>query len=298
MPSLFASPAEQIASMRGDVSSGWWNTPAPEPRLTQSYGGSYGGTPGQISYASATETIPGISSLINQINRTAAKSAQDVRIPQGPALEKKSSANIAAQLTGEVPADVMNLLAQEGAERGVAMGSPGSPNASAAYLRALGLTSLQQQQVGEQNLTAALARNPAAPIYDPSQLVLTPYQAAQLQMQQTRSGGGGGYSIAPSRGGGGGSQGPFSYTPDVGGTTQTGTTPSGPSIPFDWQASTFPPGYGSIPMGEPGTGTTGIVPPGSEYDPNLGIYYDPAGNQFYSGDTAQPIDFEGFSLGG
>lgn len=131
--------------------------------------------------------IPGIESLtqaINQLNQTAQQSANAGRIPNATGLETQSSGLIGQELAGQVPQDVLNLLAQQGAERGVAMGSPGSANANAAYLRALGLTSLDQQQRGEANLTSALGRNPAAPIVDPSRFVMTPEQAARLALAQ------------------------------------------------------------------------------------------------------------------
>ena len=39
--------------------------------------------------------------------------------------------NINSEVSGQLPADVVNQIAQAGAERGVATGSPGSPNANA-----------------------------------------------------------------------------------------------------------------------------------------------------------------------
>ena len=75
----------------------------------------------------------------------------------------KEMANIQAQLSGQVPQDVINVLGQQGAERGIAMGSPGAPNANAAYLRALGLTSIGQQQQGLQNLSSVIQQVPIQP---------------------------------------------------------------------------------------------------------------------------------------
>jgi hypothetical protein len=127
-----------------------------------------------------------ISDLINSITRGAQTQALQARIPGGPALEEQSSANIGSELRGELPADVLRQLQQQSAERGVATGSPGSPNTNAAYLRALGLTSLDLTGRGQSQLTAAEGRNPAAPIYDPSAQLITPYQGAQLGAEQTR----------------------------------------------------------------------------------------------------------------
>jgi hypothetical protein len=72
--------------------------------------------------------------------------------------------NIQSETAGQLPADVISLLTQQGAERGIATGSPGSPNSNAAFLRALGLTSLDMTQRGQQNLTSILPTLPGAGI--------------------------------------------------------------------------------------------------------------------------------------
>lgn len=127
-----------------------------------------------------------ISDLINSITRNAQTQALQARIPGEAGLETQSSANIGSELRGELPADVVRTLGQQAAERGVATGSPGSPNTNAAYLRALGLTSLDLTGMGQSQLTAAEGRNPAAPIFDPSSQLITPYQGATLGAEQTR----------------------------------------------------------------------------------------------------------------
>lgn len=57
----------------------------------------------------------------------------------------------------------------------------GGPNANAAYLRALGLTSLGMQQQGEQNLSGAVARTPRTPLLDPASFFVTPGQLQEAQ---------------------------------------------------------------------------------------------------------------------
>lgn len=128
----------------------------------------------------AAPDLTSLTDLVNTLNRNAQTSANAARIPNNPALEQASSANIANLLGGVIPQDVRNNLYQSAAERGVAMGSPGSDNANAALLRSLGLTSLDLQQLGQQNLTAADARNPAAPIFNPGSQLITPAQLGQL----------------------------------------------------------------------------------------------------------------------
>lgn len=61
--------------------------------------------------------------------------------PAIAALNKQSFGNISSEFNGELPQDVVNQIAQRGAERGISTGV-GSANNGAAYLRALGLTSL------------------------------------------------------------------------------------------------------------------------------------------------------------
>lgn len=124
-----------------------------------------------------------LTASLNSINQAAQKAAQAGRIPNNPALEAQSSKNIGAELGGQVPGDVISLLGQQGAERGVAGGfDTSSPNANAAYLRALGLTSIGQMDKGQTHLTEADARNPIAPIVDASKYTLTPAESAQINL--------------------------------------------------------------------------------------------------------------------
>lgn len=71
--------------------------------------------------------------------------------------------NIGSLLKGVIPSDVMSQLYQAGAERGIGMGSPGSPNVNAAMLRALGLTSLGLQEQGLGDLSKVIAQVPIQP---------------------------------------------------------------------------------------------------------------------------------------
>lgn len=163
--------------------------------------------------------ISDVTNLINSLTRRAQSQALSARIPGAAVMEEQSSRNIGTELRGELPADVLRQIQQQAAEGGVGRGTSGAPANEAAYLRALGLTSLDLTGRGQQELSAAYARNPAAPIFDPASLLITPYQGAQLglqagqlalgqteaaqraayeQAQLARSGGGGG-----GRGGGG-----------------------------------------------------------------------------------------------
>ena len=164
------------------------------------------------------QTLTDITNALDQANQQKANAG---RIPNAPALEEASSANIGSALRGEVPTDVMNVLAQGAAERGVRTGSPMGPATNTDYLKSLGLTSTGMMNTGQQWLSAADARNPAAQVTPAAGLYQTIEQqklaerqlAQQLQIAEmnnatqraiaamggSRGGGGGGGtpSIAP-----------------------------------------------------------------------------------------------------
>lgn len=162
--------------------------------------------------------IEQITQLVNEINQRAQQSANAGRVPGGAGLEQQSSGNIGSALRGEVDPSTMNLLGQQAAERGASTGSPMGPGSNADYLRSLGLTSLDRMNTGQGWLSAATARNPAAPIYDAGNQVLTAAQlqqailareqmANQLRIAQMNA--------ANRRGGGGGGGGPRSSAPPI-----------------------------------------------------------------------------------
>lgn len=123
--------------------------------------------------------LTGLASDVNAFNLGEVTKQYLAGIPQYNAMTTESSGNILAALRGEVPSDVTNLLQQSAAERGIATGGAGSPNANAAYLRALGLTSLGQQQYGEQALTGAVARMPRTALYNVAGGMVTPEEQQQ-----------------------------------------------------------------------------------------------------------------------
>lgn len=184
--------------------TGWWNTPSMRfaggtPVIAPTAGGGGGG--GARTMAGSSYRVPSfnyaagvaqpsaqltdLTNYINNLQRTAQTLANQARIPGAAGLEAQSSQNIAAGLRGEVAPDVIRLLQRQAAERGVDVG-PESANANAAYLQALGLTSTGRQEEAQRELTAAYARNPAAPLFDPSRQLLSPQEAAQLDLEQQR----------------------------------------------------------------------------------------------------------------
>lgn len=107
--------------------------------------------------------------------------------------------NVQSMLEGQLPQDVVQQIAQQSAERGIGGGQAGGPNTNAAYLRALGLNSLDLQQQGSQNLSQAIADTPTAELWNPASLwvpsVLAAQEASYAKSQlQTKPSG---YSSAP-----------------------------------------------------------------------------------------------------
>lgn len=153
--------------------------------MVSNYSPVYGGIPGvpdpnasaRSAISGNTANLPQIQNLaggVNQFNLTQALQALEASVPGLAKLNQQSSANIAQELAGEVPDDVVNNLITSAAERGILTGSPGSPNANAAYLRALGLTSLDQKKTGQANLSSAVARAPQVPLFNLSSMLTTP----------------------------------------------------------------------------------------------------------------------------
>ena len=129
--------------------------------------------------------------LANQFNQFMSQQASipfEMNLPGYTSMREQQSGNIGAQLRGEVPMDVRNLISQAGAERGVMGGqAAGSPNANAAWLRALGLTSIGQQQAGQAGLTAAIQQTPYPELWNPAGLY-TSERLAQEELEQAQAG--------------------------------------------------------------------------------------------------------------
>lgn len=88
------------------------------------------------------------------------------------------SQNALSMLKGQIPNDVITQISQGAAERGIMGGSPASPNSNAAYLRALGLTSLDMMNQGSQQLTQSIADTPVPELWNPASLYVPRQLAA------------------------------------------------------------------------------------------------------------------------
>ena len=126
-----------------------------------------------------------LSSVINQTNQLAQQQANNSRIPGEAGLEQQSSDDISAQLAGNLAPGTVSGIQDSMAQRyGSAGFGEDSAAISAAAERAMGLTAEQQVAAGQSGLTAATARNPSAPIFDMSNLMVSPGQYSQTAMQE------------------------------------------------------------------------------------------------------------------
>lgn len=227
-----------------------------------------------------------LNNYINNLNLASTRAAENARIPMADQLEQQSSQNILDESQGKVSADVMRLLQQQGAERAAGTGVGfDSPNAQAAYLRALGLTSMGLQEQGQRDLTAAFGRHKPAPTFDPTTQLVTPAEqqridlARQAEMDRTA------YEMASLNHGGGGRGGGAGPTGEIGyPSTRTTTSPiTGSSIlgPAQFNTNDW---WASIGF-NPQTATTSS-PGGSAIDSYEGLF-DPA-NYEQGGPLANP----------
>lgn len=159
---------------------------------TQAGAGAYGAVPTMPSPSQTqAQALSGnlnqmaqIQRIMQAINEQSAQSAMyplTLNLPNYQNAMGQAMGNVQQNLAGAIPGDVWSQMQQAAAERGVAMGSPTSPNANSALLRALGLTSLGLQQQGQQNLTNLMAAVPRGTLFDPSQLLVTPAQQQEAQ---------------------------------------------------------------------------------------------------------------------
>lgn len=148
---------------------------------TGTYNPAFGGIPGVPDPISTTgTTIAGNLANFGDLEALTGKTNKLIfdqyagRLPGYSDLASASSANILSNLRGELPQDVVNLLGQQAAERGVGSGVSGSQFSNADYLRSLGLTSLGLKEKGEAGLTGATDRLKGIPSFDPSTMFTKP----------------------------------------------------------------------------------------------------------------------------
>ena len=131
--------------------------------------------------------IYGLTMGADAASAAGAREQYAMNLPDYTGMLTQATTNVGSELQGQVPQDVVNLLQQRGAERGVMTGQgAGGPNTNASYLQALGLTSLGLENQGLQGFSQLYADTPVGPQFSPSSMMATPEQeqAAQLAANQ------------------------------------------------------------------------------------------------------------------
>lgn len=130
--------------------------------------------------------LTNLAKLMGGASAAGAKAQYTANLPNYEAMMKSATDTALANLRGEVAPDVKANLWRGGAERGIASGlGPDSPNIDAAYLQALGLTSRDQQILGQQQLDKLIADMPKGPAFDPSKFLTTPSDIGQRDVMQS-----------------------------------------------------------------------------------------------------------------
>lgn len=225
-------------------------------------------TPGYANYAaargggaplSAAGSVPygNVAMTLNALMTQQAKNALESNLPNYSQMVAQRSQNLGSELRGEVPEDEQRNLINAAAARGVAIGSPGSPNANASWLQALGLTSRGIKEQGSAGLSRAIADTPTSPLWNPSSLFV-PEHLAGLELGAANAG------LMAGRGFGGGGGGML-----AGPNISSGISPS-------WS-------------GAPGQISAGAVGPFDVYNPPSttgGFYNLPTGNTYGGGGSS------------
>lgn len=171
----FLNPGQIAESLTGDYSG---NLYSPE----------FGGTPRVPNpFDSQAKSISGnlanfsdLSALSGKTNDLLA-SEYTSRLPGYGDLSQTASSNTLSQLRGELPQDVINLIGQQSAERGIGGGVSGSQFSNSDYLRSLGLTSLSQKEKGLDSYGKLLGGIKDIPMFDPSSMFISPTDVQNAQ---------------------------------------------------------------------------------------------------------------------
>lgn len=133
-----------------------------------------GGNMGSLS------SLLGLTTGTSGISASGARTQLEQNLPGYAPMMDTASNNILANLHGQVSPDVIHLLAQNAAQRGVGFG-PSSPNSNAAFLQALGRTSMDLQNLGQTQLTGAIGRTPTGPAFNPASFLISPGEVQSSQ---------------------------------------------------------------------------------------------------------------------
>lgn len=128
--------------------------------------------------------------LTNNLNTREAQRMYRTFQPSFDSLQAQIGQNALSFSRGELPADVVNQMGRQAAQRGLASGfgqgaRGGGGALGSSLLRGLGLTSLDLSKFGTQMaMNASLqAKQLSPPLYDPSALMINPNQAIGYEAQ-------------------------------------------------------------------------------------------------------------------
>ncbi len=172
------------------------------PGAVSSYSATFGGKPsvpdpGSTAASAISANIGNLGSLyqlgtgVSNYAQNQLLSNYNAAIPDYSSLAKQSSLNIGSELRGELPDDVVTNIINRAAERGIMTGTTGSANTNAALVKQLLGDSLGLTEMGERELSAAVARSPIAQPFDVSRMFVTPQQEQEAAMAASI------YSAAP-----------------------------------------------------------------------------------------------------
>lgn len=189
-PANFPSyPAGTPTAGRG----GGGNTLSPGPTMTgQGAFGLVPTMPSPISTAAGSiggnqTNLPALSTLATDTTRLNANLGAlpyQMNLPNYGGMLGQSSSNISSNLAGVIDPQQWSQLQQRMAERGASMGiSPTSPNFNTGLMTALNQSILGTQQLGQQQLNAAIARTPTGQPFNVAGQQIGPadMQAAQYE---------------------------------------------------------------------------------------------------------------------
>lgn len=158
-----------------------------------SYSATYGGkptvpNPGGSAASAIGSNVGNLSSLyqlgggVNPFMQGQLENAYNAAIPNYSGMAAQSSANIGSELSGQLPQGVLDQILQASAERGIATGTTGSGDMNAALVKQLLGSSLDLTQMGEKDLSGAVARSPITQPFDISRMFVSPEMQQEAEM--------------------------------------------------------------------------------------------------------------------
>ena len=137
--------------------------------------------------AISSTPINQLSEFSTQLNVSSAAELQRIlneSIPGYSDIQNQRSSNTLAQLRGELPEDVQRNVYQSSIARSLSGGYGGSPAARNLAISDLGLTSLELQQLGQQNATNLISSTPMINPMTASSLMISPQDVLALRTNE------------------------------------------------------------------------------------------------------------------